>query len=123
MEREARSEGQQVPALVYRISNNEEWKRAQEEGGLWGGQMDRDSGFVHLSSEEQVPVTLKRFFVGRKDLVLLKIDAAKLGVRLKFEDTTGHGVFPHFYGFNGEFCPLPMDAIVEAKSITHEFSF
>lgn len=50
----AQFEGQKAPTFVYRISNAEEWKRAQEEGGLWGGQMDRDSGFIHLSSEEQV---------------------------------------------------------------------
>ncbi|GAQ82586.1 hypothetical protein KFL_001160200 [Klebsormidium nitens] len=123
METQAGFERQQGPAFVYRISNVEEWKRAQEEGGLWGSQMDRDSGFVHLSSEEQVPATLKRFFVGREDIILLKIDAAKLGAQLRFEDTTGHGVFPHFYGSDGEYHALPLAAILQAEPITHEFRF
>jgi hypothetical protein len=48
------SEPHQPPGFVYRISNVEEWKQAQEDGGLFGGQIDRTSRFVHLSTEQQV---------------------------------------------------------------------
>ena len=40
--------------FVYRISNADEWERAQRDGGLWGSEMDQKSNFVHLSTEEQV---------------------------------------------------------------------
>lgn len=48
------SKPHQPPGFVYRISNVEEWKQAQEDGGLFGGPMDRDSRFVHLSTGQQV---------------------------------------------------------------------
>jgi len=107
------------PEYVYRISSEEEWSDARKANGLLGGKLDKDSGFVHLSTMEQVPGTLKLFFKGREDLLLLKINVKELGSSLKWESSGGGSeAFPHFYGSSGEHAPVPLTAIEETKKIT-----
>lgn len=66
------------------------------------------SGFVHLSTREQVTLPADRLFAGRTDLLLLTLDPAGLDVR--FEpglpgDPPGT-TFPHAYG------TVPVSAVV-----------
>ena len=69
----------------------------------------RDEGFVHCSTDDQLVRTANRFFAGRGDLVLLKIDTARLVALVVWEgaDTTGED-FPHIYG------AINIDAVVSA---------
>lgn len=68
-------------------------------------------GFVHCSSVDQVAGTARLLFAGTEDLLLLVIDARRLGgTEVRWEDTYGIGqTFPHLYG------PIPRDAIVEVR--------
>lgn len=97
-------------SYVYRIAPEEEWEAARSKGGFYGGKAD--DVFIHLSSAQQVPITLKRFYRGRSDLLLLKVDVAKLGGVLRWEGADG-ACFPHFYGPSGSFAPLPLESITE----------
>eukprot|EP00250_Pteridium_aquilinum_P014598 c22085_g1_i1 orf=478-852(-) len=110
--------------LLYRISPLAEVEAFQETGFLIGGDMDKSSGFIHLSKPSQVAFVLDKFLSGHADLYLLAIDPTKLGDGVKYErvegiveSTEGNNLFPHFYGPSGAFCPLPIEALVEVHKL------
>ncbi|MGY1692112.1 GNAT family N-acetyltransferase [Geodermatophilus sp. SYSU D01105] len=85
------------------------WRAALDRGALRPPSL-ADDGFVHLSTPEQVHLPAGRLFPGRRDLVLLVVDPARLADPLRWEP--GHPQdppgtrFPHLYG------PLPTSAVV-----------
>ncbi|CAK9196963.1 unnamed protein product [Sphagnum troendelagicum] len=119
-EEENKHQQHQPHAFVYRICPAEEWKDAQSASALAGGQLDLSSGFIHLSTSFQVQDTLARFFAGREDLYLLKINTSKLGDGLRYDEVEGIGKFPHFYGSAGTFAPLPLSAVESSSKLKLE---
>ncbi|KAI3788151.1 hypothetical protein L2E82_00850 [Cichorium intybus] len=104
--------------FVYRISTAEEWSELQTSGSTFGQQLDKDSGFIHLSKLNQVKWVLEMFYVNTtNDLFLLQIDSKKLGDGLIFENVDGSNVFPHFYGPSRSFVPLTFDMVVKAEGL------
>jgi uncharacterized protein (DUF952 family) len=85
------------PTAVYHIATRQDWASAGA-GAYAGSALCRRDGFIHMSTAEQVPGTLARFFKGRDDLVLLGFDVATLGPALRWEAVPGAGVFPHYHG-------------------------
>lgn len=57
--------------------------------------LDRKDGFIHMSTAEQVPATVGRFFKACKAIELLKIPIARVADRVKWESSSNHGIFPH----------------------------
>ncbi|KAG4916712.1 hypothetical protein AAZX31_19G205800 [Glycine max] len=105
--------------LVYRISTTNEWEELQSNGSSLGGDLDKSSGFIHLSKLDQVRSTLENFFLNcKEELYLLRIDAKKLGDGLVYEIVDGSNSFPHFYGPSRSFIPLPLDAVTKAEKLT-----
>ncbi|XP_054802519.1 uncharacterized protein LOC129306151 [Prosopis cineraria] len=105
--------------FVYRISKASEWEELQRNGSVFGGELDRSSGFIHLSKLDQVLSTLQNFFLKtEEELYLLQIDAKKLGDGLVYEIVDGSNSFPHFYGPSRSFSPLPLDAVTKAEKLT-----
>lgn len=107
----------QEPAHVFRICPAEEWSQTQASGHLLGGEFDKQSGFLHLSTADQVAGVLPMFYSGHSELYLLKLDAAKLGEGLKYEPVPDLGLFPHFYGPTGVQAAVPLDAVVEVQKL------
>lgn len=99
------------PALVYKILTQDDWDKARLLGSYTGSQDDLRDGFIHLSAPHQVAETARRHFAGIEGLVLLAIDADRLGTALKWEPSRGGDLFPHHYG------PLPADAVVWSKPL------
>ena len=60
--------------------------------------MDRRDGFIHFSNAAQVAETAAKHFAGQGDLLLVCVDAKRLGDRLKWEPSRGGALFPHLYG-------------------------
>lgn len=89
-------------ALVYRIALRHDWEAALAGNGRYVcGELDRKSGFVHLSSAAQVEGTLNAFFKDQ-DVVIAQYresDLGRLGV-LKWEPVPSRGneLFAHLYG-------------------------
>uniref|UniRef100_A0A2P2QW95 DUF952 domain-containing protein n=1 Tax=Rhizophora mucronata TaxID=61149 RepID=A0A2P2QW95_RHIMU len=109
----------EVRDYVYRISTAKEWEELQKNGSAYGGDLDRSSGFIHLSKLDQVQLTLQNFFKSTNlDLYLLQIDVKKLGDGLIYEVVDGKNSFPHFYGPSRSFVPLPLDAVTKADKIS-----
>jgi uncharacterized protein (DUF952 family)/GNAT superfamily N-acetyltransferase len=85
------------------------WRAALTEDAVRPASLE-SVGFVHLSTPQQVHLPATALFPGRRDLVLLVVDPARLSdpVRLepgRPEDPAGM-LFPHLYG------PLPAGAVV-----------
>lgn len=83
---------------IYKICPASLWRKAERDGTFRGSSVDLRDGFIHFSTPEQVAETAAKHFAGERNLVLVRMDAAKLGGRLKWEPSRGAKLFPHLYG-------------------------
>ena len=83
--------------VIYKICSAKEWHDAEHAGAYTGSAVDVRDGFIHFSTAEQMAETAARHFAGQRDLVLVGVDAGKLGDRLKWEPSRGGALFPHLY--------------------------
>jgi uncharacterized protein (DUF952 family) len=83
---------------IYKICPVQLWRAAERAGVFRGSEVDRRDGFIHFSNAAQVVETAEKHFAGQSGLLLLRIDSAKLGDRLKWEPSRGGALFPHLYG-------------------------
>ncbi len=83
---------------IYHVTTQAAWDAAKELGYYEAASLDTE-GFIHLSTAEQVPGTLERFFAGQTNLVKLVIQPEKLIHTLKYEIAPSLNIaFPHVYG-------------------------
>jgi uncharacterized protein (DUF952 family) len=98
--------------LVH-LCTQQEWERARATGERRPPSLE-DSGFVHLSSPEQVHLPANRLFAGRTDMLLLTLDASLLGSPVRWEPGVPGDpeamTFPHLYG------PLPARAVTSVTT-------
>lgn len=99
---------------IYKICPDTLWREAQHLGVFAGAPVDVADGFIHFSTADQVRETAAKHFAGQSGLVLVAIDAAKLGPSLKYEVSRGGALFPHLYGTLDPTAalwvkPLPLD--------------
>ncbi len=83
--------------LVYKIFRADEWAELRTNKETAGAPVDLVDGFVHFSTIAQAPDTAAKHFAGEDDLMLLAVDADKLGDDLKWEVSRGGALFPHLY--------------------------
>jgi uncharacterized protein (DUF952 family) len=95
-----------VAATIYKICDRALWQEAERQGVFRGAPVDAQDGFIHFSTAGQAVETAARHFAGAADLVLVAVEAKRLGPALKWEVSRGGALFPHLYG------PLPLDAVV-----------
>ena len=99
--------------LIYHLAEPADWARTTN--GYRPPSVEQE-GFVHCSTEEQLPRLAHQRFIDSNNLVLLTIDPDGLDDEtLVFEDSYGAGEeFPHVYG------PLPTTAVVSTGPyLTH----
>ena len=91
--------------MILHITSKNEWLEAQTHGEYIAPSL-KTEGFIHCSTEKQVLHVANAFYRGRKDLVLLKLDEARLKPALKWEPPAGppapgiseSDLFPHIFG-------------------------
>jgi uncharacterized protein (DUF952 family) len=83
---------------IYKICPAALWRAAEGQGVFHGSEVDRKDGFIHFSTAQQVAETAAKHFAGARDLLLIAVDAARLGEALKWEPSRGGALFPHLYG-------------------------
>ena len=98
--------------LVYKIVPETLWRAAEAAGQFDGAPVDRADGFIHFSTAAQVRETAARHFAGRRDLLLVAVEAEGLGPALRWEPSRGGALFPHLYG------PLRLADVVWAEPIS-----
>jgi uncharacterized protein (DUF952 family) len=82
---------------IYKILARAEWDAAQRVGRYQGSALDLKDGFIHFSTAAQAAETARRHFAGQTGLVLVRLDADRLGAALKWEPSRGGDLFPHLY--------------------------
>ena len=98
-------------SVIYHICRREEWEAARRAGAYPGSSQDKADGFIHFSDGGQVKASAAKHRAGQSGLVLLAVDADRLGPALKWEPSRGGALFPHLYG------PLPVAAVLSAHDL------
>ncbi|MBZ9862865.1 DUF952 domain-containing protein [Mesorhizobium sp. CA12] len=106
--------------IIYKIAPEALWREAEKNGRFAGAPVDIADGFIHFSTAGQVRETAAKHFAEQTDLLLIAIDAARLGNALKYEVSRGGALFPHLYA------ELDLDAVLWVKPLPlgaggHEF--
>lgn len=97
--------------VIYKICPESLWRSAETAGFFAGAPIDISDGYLHFSTAEQVVETASKHFVGQQSLLLIAIDADRLGSDLKYEPSRGGDLFPHLYA------PLALSAVLWVKPL------
>jgi uncharacterized protein (DUF952 family) len=101
--------------LIYKVVHAAEWVEAERTRVYCGSAKDREDGFLHFSTAEQLRETLARYYTNATDLVLVAADPALLGDRLKWEHAASRGEnFAHLYG------PLQLDLVIWSRQLERD---
>ncbi len=111
---ECRRKVVQLTRPIYKICGAEAWQAAAAAGAYTGSTVDREDGFLHFSTANQLPKTAAKHFAGREDLMLVEIDPVPLGSALRWEASRGGDLFPHLYDV------LSIDAVRNVQPLPWE---
>ena len=100
-----------MPVTIYKICPEALWRAASSAGRFDGAPVDLADGYIHFSTASQVRETAARHFAGQPDLLLVSVDAVRLGNALRYEPSRGGDLFPHLYG------PLDLAAVVKVEPL------
>src|SRR3981081_3751814 len=87
-----------MTTMIYHMCPAETWHEATRAGVYHGTADDRRDGFIHFSTAEQIAESARRHRPGPAGLLLIAVESARLGDRLKGEKSRGGDLFPHLYG-------------------------
>ena len=87
--------------MIYKVLTLNEWKLAKETGVIITN-VDKNDGFVHLSTARQLNATLSMYFQDSSKVMLIEVSHNKVKKILKYEPTNSgssrKGFFYHLYG-------------------------
>ena len=99
--------------LIFKIVPRAEWEASS--GDYHGSAHDQADGFLHFSTGPQLAETLRRYYAGQNDLMLVAVHSAALGNALKWEYSASREEdFPHLYA------PLSCDAMKWARPLVRD---
>ena len=93
-------------AIAYKVLTAPQMAELLAQGSFAGAPVDVADGFIHLSTQAQLPGTLAKHFAGQSDLYIAAVDLAALGEAVRWEVSRGGQMFPHIYA------ALPLAAVV-----------
>lgn len=103
-----------VDGPIYHLALTGDWESDPSGSYVTStlGKSLAEQGFVHCSFREQVQQVADMVFRDRRDVLLLKIDPARLTATIQVENLHGgHEAFPHIYG------PVNRDAVVKVTPV------
>ena len=84
--------------VIYKICPAALWNEAVAKGIFTGAPIDHTDGYIHFSDAEQARETAAKYFHGQADLLLIALEDAQFGDKMKWEASRGGALFPHLYG-------------------------
>jgi uncharacterized protein (DUF952 family) len=101
--------------LIFKICPAALWRQAEGSGVFEGAPIDRQDGYIHFSTKDQLRETAARHFASERDLLIVAVDDKDLGEALRYEPSRGGDLFPHLYASLPIAAvrwvkPLPLDA-------------
>ncbi len=87
-----------MTGMIYHMCAAEAWEEGVAAGEYRGSADDRRDGFLHFSTADQIAGSARRHRAGQVGLVLVAVEAARLGARLRWEKSRDGALFPHLYG-------------------------
>jgi len=81
---------------IFHLATPDEWTVATATGEVAPPSLGTE-GFVHCSTEEQVASTIERHFGGATELLVLRIDLARVAPDLRWEESRPGETYPHVY--------------------------
>lgn len=103
-----------APGPLLHLAVAADWERARASGTYDRSTIDTslaEEGFIHCSFPDQLQATADRYYRGRDDIVLLRIDPTRLTVEVRVEPASSGELFPHVYG------PVDVGAVVSAQPV------
>ena len=94
---------------VFKICDEDDWKCTKNEDFFLGSKTDRNDGFIHFSTLEQLEETLEKYFKLKSPLYLLEVKTDD--VELVWEVSRNNQLFPHLYS------PLPLNMVSQVYKI------
>ncbi|KAK3901452.1 hypothetical protein C8A05DRAFT_34855 [Staphylotrichum tortipilum] len=100
-----------LPAFVYKITPTAPPDPIPERYPL--SELDRQDGFVHLSTSWQIPITASLFFTHSPSIFLIKLRLSNFDpASVKWDEVDGTNGCPHLYG---NFGPADVVGVLEVK--------
>jgi uncharacterized protein (DUF952 family) len=84
--------------MIYHMCRADEWAAATKTGTYRGSSQDLADGFIHFSTAAQIVESARKHRAGQDGLLLVAVDADKLGDHVRWEPSRGGDLFPHLYG-------------------------
>jgi uncharacterized protein (DUF952 family) len=97
---------------LWHLAEGSEWAEAVRVGSYRRSTRElslAEVGFVHCSYPDQLAGVAAASYADAGDLVLLRIDPARVPAEIRVEDR-----FPHVYG------PIPIAAVTSADALTRD---
>jgi uncharacterized protein (DUF952 family) len=95
--------------IIVHVCTKAEWQKAKALNEFRVESLDSE-GFIHCSGLDTILRVANSNWRGRKDLIILFIDSAKVISPIKYEPDSESGIlYPHVYG------PINLDAIIQVK--------
>ena len=83
--------------LVYRVFRKKELEEFRKKKLFCGNELDFNSGFIHLSTDQQIQETISKYFK-KEQVYIVKFKVSDLEDSLRWEKSRNEEMFPHFYG-------------------------
>ena len=94
---------------VFKFCEKDEWENVKHDDFFEGSKIDKNDGFIHFSTSEQLKGTLEKYFKSKSQLYLLEVNTDNLD--LVWEVSRNKQLFPHLYE------PLPLNAVAKIYKI------
>ena len=106
---------------IFHICKRSEWEAAVVTGVYSGSSQDLSDGYIHFSTQDQIIESAAKHRAGQGDLVLVTVDASRLGEALTWESARNQDLFPHLYGHLDLSAVLRVDDLPLGEDSRHVF--